>query len=457
MSLTALVSTVFNFLLMVAGLAAFIMIIWGGINYLTSAGDPSKTRDAKKQVFAAILGLIILFSAWIILNSINPELVNIREPVAGPPPAVQPPAQAVEPTPETPAAFYYIPLGKVIDDVVLQEKTTLPKMREFADLALQCSRDLCDGDECEYWVSEPCPEEETPEEESPPAETPPSDEGGWNWENWDWGTWYDWLFYLVKLVKPPFIYAQEDCGHWETCSAPCNTNDPCPPDKKEAIDKISPSTDKMEKEISKLQQGKQKISSCITDEDAILLSCQEVLDMFRPSGQEEPLPQWETIKNCRQGYDFYCVYGEGEDVVLDKIILPFETIRESIESIRELERVVSSCDCSNCSFCCECCAACSGVPCPSETYDASASAIEAVNELGANLQKLEETVAEVAGLSAADEIVTLTCSEAYSWLKSIKEGGCPSIKAFPCCPVDAETEKTIRNCQIADFFFCSAP
>ena len=447
MSLTALVSTVFNFILMVGGLAAVVMVVWGGVKYLTSSGNASITRDAKKQIFAALLGLIILFSSWIILNTINPELVNIREPGSIPPPVAERPETPATPAPETPAAFYYIPLGKVIDDVIFQERETLPKMREFANLAAQCSRDLCEGGSCEYWVPEPCPEE--PPAEEPPAETPPNDGGGW-----DWGDWGD-FFWMLKI---PSVYAEGDCGSWETCSAPCNTGDPCPSDRSEVVDRVLTAADQMEKEISKLQQEKGKIGGCVLEENTILLSCQEVLDIFKPEGDEEPIQQWNKVENCRQGYNFYCMYGSDNDVYLDEIILPFETIKESIESVRELERVVSGCNCSQASFTCGgCSGACGGTPCLAQTYSASASAVAAVNELETRLQKLEETVAEIAGLSMADEITTLTCSETYSWLKSIKESGCPGVKVFPCCPIDGETEKIIRNCRGTDFFFCSAP
>jgi len=84
MSLTALVSSLFAFLLAIAGIAAFVMIVFGGVKYLASAGDPSKMKDAKDQIFAAILGLIILFSSWMILNTINPNLVELREPGESP-------------------------------------------------------------------------------------------------------------------------------------------------------------------------------------------------------------------------------------------------------------------------------------------------------------------------------------------------------------------------------------
>lgn len=80
MSLTELVSMLFNFLLTIAGLAAFIMIVWGGVNFLTSAGDPTKMGDAKDQIFKALLGLVVMFASWMILNTINPQLVVLKEP-----------------------------------------------------------------------------------------------------------------------------------------------------------------------------------------------------------------------------------------------------------------------------------------------------------------------------------------------------------------------------------------
>ena len=141
MQLTQIVAVLFNFLLAIAGIAAFVMIVLGGFRYLTSAGDPSKMGDARSQIFAAILGIIILFSSWMILNTINPELVSMGEPITIPistPPKVEPPPIEDE---ESPVGFYYIPLGQIIDDVIIQEKESLPKMREFANLASQCGID----------------------------------------------------------------------------------------------------------------------------------------------------------------------------------------------------------------------------------------------------------------------------------------------------------------------------
>jgi len=66
---------VFTFAITIAGLLAFMALIYGGFSYLTSAGDPTRMADAKAQVSAGILGLIILLSSYLILNTINPQLV----------------------------------------------------------------------------------------------------------------------------------------------------------------------------------------------------------------------------------------------------------------------------------------------------------------------------------------------------------------------------------------------
>lgn len=71
---------VFSLTISLAGLLAFGALISGGFRYLTSAGDPTKMGDAKEQVLAGILGLIILLSSYLILNTINPRLVLPKSP-----------------------------------------------------------------------------------------------------------------------------------------------------------------------------------------------------------------------------------------------------------------------------------------------------------------------------------------------------------------------------------------
>ena len=54
-----------------AGIAAFIMLIAGGFKYLTSGGNPKKSQEAQQTITYAIIGLILLVSAYIIINFIS--------------------------------------------------------------------------------------------------------------------------------------------------------------------------------------------------------------------------------------------------------------------------------------------------------------------------------------------------------------------------------------------------
>jgi hypothetical protein len=45
--------------------------------YLTSAGNTSAMGSAKSVIFDSLIGLVIAIVAWLILNVINPDLVNV--------------------------------------------------------------------------------------------------------------------------------------------------------------------------------------------------------------------------------------------------------------------------------------------------------------------------------------------------------------------------------------------
>ena len=63
-----IVTTVTNVLLYVVGALAVIMIIWGGIRYVTSAGNSSNVTAAKNTIMYAIIGLIVAFLAFAAVN-----------------------------------------------------------------------------------------------------------------------------------------------------------------------------------------------------------------------------------------------------------------------------------------------------------------------------------------------------------------------------------------------------
>lgn len=62
----------------IAGILAAIMLMAGGLVWLTSAGSSDKISQAKKLMSGSIIGLTLLFTSWIMLRTINPELVDFK-------------------------------------------------------------------------------------------------------------------------------------------------------------------------------------------------------------------------------------------------------------------------------------------------------------------------------------------------------------------------------------------
>lgn len=61
-----------------AGVLAVLMIVIGGIQYVASGISPSAKEDAKGKITSAILGLLLALLSYIILNTINPDLLNFN-------------------------------------------------------------------------------------------------------------------------------------------------------------------------------------------------------------------------------------------------------------------------------------------------------------------------------------------------------------------------------------------
>ena len=63
-----IISTIITFLLIAAVVIALFYLIYGGIRWITSGGDKGKVDEARKHVIAAIVGLIVAFVAYFIIQ-----------------------------------------------------------------------------------------------------------------------------------------------------------------------------------------------------------------------------------------------------------------------------------------------------------------------------------------------------------------------------------------------------
>jgi hypothetical protein len=59
-----LVSAIISMLLIITTIASLIFFIVGGIGWVTSDGDKGKLETARNRILQAIVGLVIVASAW---------------------------------------------------------------------------------------------------------------------------------------------------------------------------------------------------------------------------------------------------------------------------------------------------------------------------------------------------------------------------------------------------------
>ncbi len=76
----AYIARFYKFALLLAGMLAFGMIIFGAIQYIVSAGSPAAQSDARDRIFQALWGVALLLGAYLILYTIDPKLVSLTDP-----------------------------------------------------------------------------------------------------------------------------------------------------------------------------------------------------------------------------------------------------------------------------------------------------------------------------------------------------------------------------------------
>ena len=76
---------VYTWALAIVGVAALIMVIMGGYQYMVSAGNPETRKLAKTTITQALIGLAVALSIFLILNLIDPNLtkLNVEIPKIG--------------------------------------------------------------------------------------------------------------------------------------------------------------------------------------------------------------------------------------------------------------------------------------------------------------------------------------------------------------------------------------
>ncbi|MGE5392401.1 MAG: hypothetical protein ACM3NH_01525, partial [Candidatus Saccharibacteria bacterium] len=90
-SIGKIVVRLYTWALGAAGLLALLMVILGGFRIMTASGNAAAVSAGKEYIYGAVIGLALLLGSYLILSTINPDLVDFNlesiNTLNAPPPA----------------------------------------------------------------------------------------------------------------------------------------------------------------------------------------------------------------------------------------------------------------------------------------------------------------------------------------------------------------------------------
>lgn len=73
----AIIGSILGFLTIVGGLWFFIQFVLGGYAWISSGGDKNSLETARNKIFNAVIGLVIVVSAWVIVGLVG-KIVGLK-------------------------------------------------------------------------------------------------------------------------------------------------------------------------------------------------------------------------------------------------------------------------------------------------------------------------------------------------------------------------------------------
>lgn len=77
-SIADYIQTIFRAFILVVGILAVVMIVYGGIKWIAAAGNPGRIQDARTTIDNAVIGLILALTSVVLLNIISPSLTKFN-------------------------------------------------------------------------------------------------------------------------------------------------------------------------------------------------------------------------------------------------------------------------------------------------------------------------------------------------------------------------------------------
>lgn len=123
----------------IGAIAAIIMVIVGAINITVSGGSSDRLNEGKDRITSAIWGLVILFGAFLILNTVNPQITDLTPPSG---PVVQ--GQSCEANPELDPCGE----GQSPYDADNNELVCCTTLHNIEGKGVNCSQEIYENESC---------------------------------------------------------------------------------------------------------------------------------------------------------------------------------------------------------------------------------------------------------------------------------------------------------------------
>ncbi|PIP21768.1 MAG: hypothetical protein COT67_01870 [Candidatus Tagabacteria bacterium CG09_land_8_20_14_0_10_41_14] len=72
--LISLLTSIVGTILMVAGIIAFLYLIYAGIMYMTAGGDAEKAQGARTAILNTIIGIVVIILSYAIVRYLETEV-----------------------------------------------------------------------------------------------------------------------------------------------------------------------------------------------------------------------------------------------------------------------------------------------------------------------------------------------------------------------------------------------
>ena len=79
------IQAIYNYAVGAVGIVAAVVLMIGGVMWITAGGNTSNVSEAKSMITAALTGMVLVLVSYLMLDQINPALVDLQADIIGTP------------------------------------------------------------------------------------------------------------------------------------------------------------------------------------------------------------------------------------------------------------------------------------------------------------------------------------------------------------------------------------